>query len=105
MEATITRVTRPKVRSLAVAALFVSLASMALADDPKLTTESYIIPSADPGIQLYIRNKHLAGVTSFTGDKILLYVHGATYPSETAFDLPLGGRSMMDYIALQGWDV
>ena len=28
-----------------------------------------------------------------------------TYPSETAFDLPLGGRSMMDYIALQGWDV
>ena len=50
MEATITRITRPKVRSLAVAALFVSLASMALADDPKLTTESYIIPSADPGI-------------------------------------------------------
>jgi pimeloyl-ACP methyl ester carboxylesterase len=105
METTITRVTHPRVRSLAVAALFVSLASMALADDPKLATESYMIPSADPGIQLYIRNKHLAGVTSFTGDKILLYVHGATYPSETAFDLPLGGRSMMDYIALQGWDV
>jgi len=41
----------------------------------------------------------------FPGDKILLYVHGATYPSETAFDLPLGGRSMMDYIAQQGWDV
>src|SRR5260370_42049881 len=97
METTITRVTHPRVRSLAIAALFVSLASMALADDPKLATERYMIPSADPAIQLYIRNKHLAGVTSFTGDKSLLYVHGATYPSETAVDLRPGGRSRMDY--------
>jgi len=89
-------------KSLAAAAVYVSLASMAFADDAKLATESYMIPSAD---QLYIRNKHPAGVTTFPADKILLYVHGATYPSETAFDLPLGGRSMMDYIALQGWDV
>ena len=92
-------------RSLAVAALCVSLAATALADEPKLATESYMIPSADAGIQLYIRNKHPAGVTTFPGDRILLYVHGATYPSETAFDLPLGGRSMMDYVAQQGWDV
>lgn len=89
---------------LAVLGLIV-LASAALADEPKLETESYLIPSADRGIQLYIRNKHAAGVTSFAGDKILLYVHGATYPSETAFDLPLNGRSMMDYIAQQGFDV
>jgi len=92
-------------RSLAVAALCVSLAATAFADEAKLATESYMIPSADPGIQLYIRNKHPAGVTTFPGDRILLYVHGATYPSETAFDLPLGGRSMMDYVAQQGWDV
>ena len=72
---------------------------------PKLETESYLIPSADPGIQLYIRNKHAAGVTELCGDRILLYVHGATYPSETAFDLPLDGRSMMDYVAQQGFDV
>ena len=64
-----------------------------------------MIPSADTGIQLYIRNKHPAGVTTFPAEKILLFVHGATYPAETAFDLPLGGRSMMDYIAQQGWDV
>ena len=77
----------------------------ARADEPKLDSESYLIPSADPGIQLYIRNKHPAGVTSFTPDKILLYVHGATYPAETSFDLPLGGRSMMDYVAQHGFDV
>jgi pimeloyl-ACP methyl ester carboxylesterase len=67
--------------------------------------ESYHIPAADPGIQLYIRNKHPVEVTSFSAEKILLYVHGATYPSETAFDLPLNGLSMMDFIAQQGWDV
>ncbi len=32
-----------------------------------------MIPSADPGIQLYIRNKHPAGVTTFPTEKILLY--------------------------------
>ena len=83
----------------------VLLASAALAEEPKLEVESYLIPSADPGIQLYIRNKHPAGVTSYSADKILLYVHGATYPAETAFDLPLNGRSMMDYVAQHGFDV
>ncbi len=95
------------IRRLAQAAalLFALGVSQARPDEPKLETESYLIPSADPGIQLYIRNKHAAGVTSFARDRILLYVHGATYPSETAFDLPLNGRSMMDYIAQQGFDV
>ncbi len=77
----------------------------AAAEPVKLETESYRIPSDDAGIDLYIRNKRPAGVTSFGPDRILLYVHGATYPSETAFDLPLNGLSMMDYIAQQGYDV
>ena len=32
-------------------------------------------------------------------------MHGATYPSETAFDLPIEGASMMDLIAARGYDV
>ena len=88
---------------LAVAAA--SSVSTTLADETRLEIEDYVIPSADLGIELFIRNKHPAGVTRFGSDKILLYVHGATYPSETAFDLPLNGLSMMDYIARQGWDV
>jgi pimeloyl-ACP methyl ester carboxylesterase len=71
----------------------------------KLVTEEFMVPSSDPGIKLYLRNKHLQGSAGFTGDKILLYVHGATYPSETAFDLPLSDFSWMDYIALRGYDV
>ena len=61
--------------------------------------------TSDPGIQLYVREKHLAGVTTFTQDRVLLFVHGATYPAETSFDLPVGGASMMDMLAAQGWDV
>ena len=41
----------------------------------------------------------------FTSDRILLFVHGATYPAETAFDLPIEGVSMMDLIAQRGFDV
>ncbi len=77
----------------------------ARADLPGLETESYLIPSRDPGIELYVRNKRPAGMTGFAADRILLYVHGATYPSETAFDLPIEGASMMDLIAARGYDV
>jgi pimeloyl-ACP methyl ester carboxylesterase len=85
--------------------LCLSFASTVLAEERKLTTENYLLPAADPGIQLLIRNKHPEGIATFPGEKILLFVHGATYPAETAFDLSLNGLSMMDYIAQQGWDV
>src|SRR6195256_2385750 len=72
---------------------------------PELVTESTMIPSGDAGIDLYVRNKRPAGMTHFPADRILLYVHGATYPSETAFDLPIEGASMMDLVAARGYDV
>src|ERR1700686_3251919 len=74
-------------------------------DLPELTVESYLIPSGDAGIGLYVRNKRPASMTRFAGEKILLFVHGATYPSESAFDLPIEGASMMDLIAARGYDV
>jgi pimeloyl-ACP methyl ester carboxylesterase len=64
-----------------------------------------MIPSGDAGVQLFVRNKHPAGKENFSADKILLFVHGATYPAETAFDLPIEGASMMDLIAGRGYDV
>ena len=79
--------------------------SGARAEGLKLAIENYQIPAPDPGIQLFIRNKHPEGINNFPGDRILLFVHGATYPAESAFDLPLNGVSLMDYIARQGWDV
>ena len=64
-----------------------------------------MIPSADPGIQLYVRNKHLEEHDSFAGERIVLFVHGATYPSETVFDIDLPGGSWADLVARKGYDV
>jgi pimeloyl-ACP methyl ester carboxylesterase len=75
------------------------------ATTPKFTTESFYVPARDPGFELYVRNKRPEGVTKFGPEKIVLFVHGATYCSESAFDLPLNGLSWMDYIAQRGWDV
>jgi pimeloyl-ACP methyl ester carboxylesterase len=72
---------------------------------PKLVMTEYMVPSDTPGISLYVRNKHPEGMKQFSPDKTLLYVHGSTYPSETAFDLSLGGISWMEYIAERGYDV
>jgi pimeloyl-ACP methyl ester carboxylesterase len=77
----------------------------AQAASPKLETTDVMIPSGDPGIQLFVRNKHPVGMKNFRSDRILLFVHGATYPAETAFDLPIEGVSMMDLIAQRGFDV
>jgi pimeloyl-ACP methyl ester carboxylesterase len=91
--------------------LFCLVLNLALAADtpPKhtkpLVSEDYFVKAADPGIQLFVRNRHLKGVNNFTSDKIVLFVHGATYPADTSFDLPLDGMSWMDYIAQHGFDV
>jgi pimeloyl-ACP methyl ester carboxylesterase len=88
-----------------VAAFLVCFAGIACAQAPKIVMEEHMVPAVDPGIRLYVRNKHREGVAKFDASKILLYVHGATYPSETAFDLQLNGLSWMDYIAQRGYDV
>ena len=70
----------------------------------EIVMEEFRVPS-DPGIQIYVRNKRPAGMTRFSAAKTVLFVHGATYPAETAFDLKLDGVSWMDYIAERGYDV
>ena len=51
------------------------------------------------------RQTRLGSMTTFTAEKTVLFVHGATVPSGIAFDLSLGGESWMDYIAKAGYDV
>jgi pimeloyl-ACP methyl ester carboxylesterase len=82
-----------------------AFSSVALAESPRLTMSEAMIPSSDPSIKLYIRNKQTEGMTSFSPDKTLLFIHGATYPAETSFDLPIDGVSMMDLFARNGFDV
>lgn len=79
-----------------------SLASAASAQS--IVTETFMIPAADPGIQLHVRNKRLAGSDSFPAERIVLFVHGATYPSETGFDIDLPGGSWLENVARKGYD-
>jgi len=96
--------TRLTLACAALAAL--TIVPPAAAQPVKLVTESYHVPSRDAGVQLYVRNKRPESMTAFTPDRILLFVHGVTYPAETTFDLPVvDGTSWMDYIAQRGYDV
>jgi pimeloyl-ACP methyl ester carboxylesterase len=88
-----------------LAAMTGTLATGALAQTPKVAMEEFMVQSSDAGIQIYVRNKHPADMTSFRPERTVLFVHGSTYPAHTAFDLQLGGLSWMDYIAQRGYDV
>jgi pimeloyl-ACP methyl ester carboxylesterase len=91
---------------IAALAIGLVIAPGVSAQMPKIVTEDYFVPATDDaGVQLFVRNKRPEGVARFSSDQILLMVHGATYPGDTAFDLPLGGVSWMDYVVERGFDV
>jgi pimeloyl-ACP methyl ester carboxylesterase len=71
----------------------------------QLVSEDIMVKSPDPGIEIFVRNKRPANMTSFRPERTVVFVHGATYPAETAFDLKLDGLSWMEYIAARGYDV
>ncbi|MGB3583052.1 MAG: hypothetical protein WBA40_18355 [Roseiarcus sp.] len=71
------------------------LSPAVLGQTPPLVMSEAMVQSSDPGIQIYVRNKHAADMTSFSPDRTLLFIHGATYPAETSFDLPIEGVSSL----------
>jgi pimeloyl-ACP methyl ester carboxylesterase len=85
-----------------MAAMIVTAAS---AQTTQLANEEMMVKSPDAGIEIYVRNKRPANMTAFRPERTVLFVHGATYPAETAFDLKLDGLSWMEYIASRGYDV
>ncbi len=70
-----------------------------------LITEDLMVPAADPGLHLHVRNKRPADLDRFTPGNIILFVHGATGSPESGFDLKLDGLSWMEWMAEQGNDV
>src|SRR5258708_39057859 len=90
-------------RILLVAALLIS----GCASSPEsggIVAETFMLPSLDPGITVHVRNKHQAEARSFAPERIVLFVHGATFPSETMFDIDLPGGSWMEHAARRGFD-
>jgi len=89
---------------LLAAAFTAAFATQAWTQSPKVVMEEMMVPS-EPGIEIYVRNKRPADMSTFRPERTLLFVHGATYPAHTSFDLKLDGLSWMDYIAARGYDV
>jgi pimeloyl-ACP methyl ester carboxylesterase len=80
-------------------------AAPSAADTPALAVDDFHVPSRTAGIEIFIRNKRVRGAEAFPSNRIVLFVHGVTFPSESTFDLSLDGQSWMDFIARAGYDV
>jgi pimeloyl-ACP methyl ester carboxylesterase len=93
-----------KLRLVCFALLLMSTTAV-FGQPSRIVAEETMVKSSDPGIEIYVKNKHAQGISSFSADRTLLFVHGATYPAETSFDLPIEGVSMMDLFAQKGYDV
>ncbi len=97
-----------RLTGLSVVALALVLAGCAqnpARSDADLVTEDFMVPAADPGYQIHVRNKRPADLNRFAPGNIILFVHGATTPPEAGFDLKLDGLSWMEWMARQGNDV
>ena len=57
-------------------------------DTVRVVREEAMILASDPGIQLYVRNKHPEGTATFAPERILLFVHGQCVA-------PMGSLQMM----------
>ena len=74
-------------------------------NDAAIATEDFFIHSDTAGIDLHLRRKRLANVQTFPAERTLLLMHGATFSSGSLFDVPMGGASFMDQLAVAGFDV
>lgn len=79
--------------------------SASQSQEAEIVTEDFMLPSADPGIRIHVRNRRLAELSHYEPGNIVLFVHGATTPPEAGFDLKLDGISWMEWMAGQGNDV
>lgn len=84
---------------------WVALSAPLLAAPPALETRDFMIPSRDAGIELHLRNRHPAKQRQFPAERVVLFVHGATFPASSTFDVDLPGGSWMQYVAERGYDV
>jgi pimeloyl-ACP methyl ester carboxylesterase len=90
---------------LATALAVVALGSGAAHAAAPVEREDLMIPAQDAGIRLQLRNMRPAGGKEFHDGRIVLFVHGATFPATVAFDFEMPGGSWMHRLAERGFDV
>src|SRR5262245_28362501 len=71
---------------------------------PEVKAEEFRVPALDPGIELHL---HHTGPTSggFANPAVVLFVHGATFPASSTFDVRLSRSSWMESLAIAGAEV
>jgi pimeloyl-ACP methyl ester carboxylesterase len=77
----------------------------AQAEDARITRQDYQIEGGDPGIRLFVRAKAPEGKKAFSRDEVVLFVHGATFPSTPDFDLQYKDYSWADWMVRRGYAV
>ena len=85
--------------------LFVFFVFLAAQVHAATVMQDIMIDAVDPGIKLFVRGKMAQGQTRFTDDNVVLFVHGATYPSTPDFDLPYKDYSWADWMIERGYVV
>ena len=70
-----------------------------------ISKQDYFIDAIDPGIKLFVRVKMAAEQKPATDDNVVLFVHGATFPSTPDFDLQYKDYSWADWMVDKGYVV
>lgn len=77
----------------------------ACARAPTILSDDLMIASDTASIKLHLRRKRLSAIDRFPAERTVLLMHGATFPSASLFDVPVGPASFMDELAAHGLDV
>jgi pimeloyl-ACP methyl ester carboxylesterase len=97
---------RPARACLAAAALLAAVPEV-VARQPAIVSQDFKVTAQDAGIELLVRNRSLGRTKSMPARRVVLFVHGATYPASSTFaaDLPGAGADWMSIVASRGFDV
>ena len=71
---------------------------------PNQEVQEFFIPSDEADQLLYLRNRFPRDQQRFTAERTVLFIHGATFPAESMFDIDLPGGSWLKRMADAGFD-
>ena len=81
------------------------IGTIARANDVAVTRRDYQIASADPGIQLSVRQVIAAGISRLAEDRIVVFAHGHGISARPSFDIPDRNASWAEWMARRGYAV
>jgi pimeloyl-ACP methyl ester carboxylesterase len=91
--------------ALAACALQMVAGTLPAHAQTQIAKQDYTIDAVDAGIKLFVRMKMQEGNTRFSNDNIVVFIHGATFPSTPDFDLQHKDYSWADRLVRQGYVV